>query len=120
GLRILLNETETTRQLLSQRADVLEREKRALTDELTRLRELLRKTNSDWDNYASDLDGRLANYRRQKPWQAMLALHKGYRLLLMQGWRGKLRFLPWLLSLLAGGGNLETEQLEFPVRPKRD
>lgn len=120
GLRILLNETETTRQLLSQKADVVEKEKRALMAELARVRELLRKTNSDWDNYTSDLNGRLANYRRQKPWQAMLALHKGYRLLLMRGWRGKLRFFPWLLSLLTGGGDVETEQLEFPVRPKRD
>ncbi|MBV6466333.1 MAG: hypothetical protein PGMFKBFP_01642 [Anaerolineales bacterium] len=72
----------------------------------------------DWRAYGDEMQRRLEVYRRQRAWRAMLAIRKAYTLLGCQGWSGRLRFFPWLFSLVRGRGNIEGEQLEFPLRPK--
>jgi polysaccharide pyruvyl transferase CsaB len=89
-----------------------------VTAQLAAQRELHRQTVAEWEAYAAEVHSRLSVYRTQRAWRGMLALRKAYVLLTRQGWSGRLRFLPWLLSLASGGGNLETEQLEFPARPR--
>jgi polysaccharide pyruvyl transferase CsaB len=89
-----------------------------VTAQLANQRDLHRQTVAEWDAYAAEVQARLSVYRTQRAWRGMLALRKAYVLLTRQGWSGRLRFLPWLLSLASGGGNLETEQLEFPARPR--
>jgi len=104
----------------------LEADKRELEAEVTaqavhlaEVEQSHQQTTAEWEAYADEIQRRLSLYRTQRVWRVMLALRKAYVLLVRQGWRGRLRFFPWLLSLLGGQSNLETEQLEFPVRPRK-
>jgi len=96
----------------------LEDEQSALERKLARLQALHEGVVADWQTYGEEMNRRLGLYRSQRAWRAMLAIRKAYVLLVCQGWSGRLRFLPWLVSLLVGRGAIETEQLEFPLRPK--
>jgi hypothetical protein len=101
-------ETEKNRQEWEQKAG-------ALTAELAALKTLHESTVADWNSYADEMDRKLAEYREQRAWRGMLALRKAYVLWERQGWR--FRMIPWVWSVLRGGGTVESEQLEFPVRP---
>ncbi|MCS7025151.1 MAG: polysaccharide pyruvyl transferase family protein [Bryobacteraceae bacterium] len=79
------------------------------------LQKLHRDTVQDWETYYENLNRCLALYRNQKPWRVMLALRKGYLVFVR---RGCLPAIRWGISLLLGRGEIETEQLEFPARPK--
>jgi polysaccharide pyruvyl transferase CsaB len=72
-----------------------------------------------WEAYGDEVQLRLANYRSQRAWRVMLALRKAYVILTRRGWAGRVQFLPWLGCLFTGRGAVETEQLEFPVPPRR-
>ncbi len=96
----------------------LEGEKAGLESELAAWKKLHTDTVRDWDAYSTELDQRLREYRPQRAWRAMLAIRKAYTMWTRQGLGGKLRLLPFAISALFGGGAVETEQLEFPQRPK--
>jgi hypothetical protein len=114
-----LDDTEKRRREWEGRAGVLEREKADLQKQLAEAKTLHEGTVADWTAYANEMDRKLAEYRGQRAWRGMLALRKAYVLRHQQGWG--LRLIPWGLSVLRGGGEVESEQLEFPVRPvKRD
>lgn len=103
---------------LRQLQEDLEARKRnfqALEDRFAELDLRHRETVSDWNRYFDDLNARLAEYRTQKPWRAMLILRKGYVLYARHGIFATLR---WLVALLFGKGRIETEQLDFPPRPR--
>lgn len=110
-----LAETEQRRQEWEQRAGVLETEKADLQAQLAAMKALHEGTVADWTAYADEMDRKLTEYREQRAWRGMLALRKAYVLWHKQGWR--LRLIPWMWSVLRGGGSVESEQLEFPVRP---
>ncbi len=95
----------------AERRDIEERHRRFTAESKAR--------DSAWEAFESDLQLRLAGYRSRRSWRVMLALRKAYVLLRRRGWTGRLRFLPWLAGLLIGRGAVETEQLEFPVPPRR-
>jgi hypothetical protein len=44
----------------------------------------------------------LSVHRSQRAWTVMLIVRKAYSLLLREGWRGRIRFLPWAAGLLVG------------------
>jgi hypothetical protein len=111
-----LSQTEQQRKHWEQRAGVLETEKVELQSQLAALKALHEGTVADWAVYADEMDRKLTEYRGQRAWRGMLALRKAYVLWARKGWR--LRIIPWVWSVLRGGGGVESEQLEFPVRPK--
>jgi polysaccharide pyruvyl transferase CsaB len=74
-----------------------------------------RETVADWNRYFEDLNQRLAQYRSQKPWRVMLALRKGH---VIYARKGLFALIRWTLLLLLGRGGTETEQLDFPPRPR--
>ncbi|HUQ90173.1 MAG TPA: polysaccharide pyruvyl transferase family protein [Bryobacteraceae bacterium] len=113
-----LSQSEAERATWASAAAHLEHQNRDLQSKLDALQLLHEQTLSDWRHYASEITRHLSIYRGQRAWRGMLALRKAYVLLSRQGWSGRLRFLPWLFSVLTGGGNLESEQLEFPLHPK--
>jgi polysaccharide pyruvyl transferase CsaB len=114
--RRTLDETEERRKHWEHRAGVLEAEKADLQAQLAALKALHEGTVSDWTAYADEMDRKLNEYRGQRAWRGMLALRKAYVLWARKGWR--LRMIPWVWSALRGGGGVESEQLEFPLRPK--
>lgn len=73
----------------------------------------------EWKAYGAAMEQRLSVYRGLRSWRGMLAMRRAHTLLTRQGWSGRLRFPLWLLSLIAGSPNLESEQLEFPPKPKQ-
>ncbi|MBL8234898.1 MAG: polysaccharide pyruvyl transferase family protein, partial [Bryobacterales bacterium] len=97
------------------RSSALDRELQKLDGRTADLERRHRETVLQWEGYFDELNRRLAEYRSQKPWLAMLALRKGYIIFARQGLFAALR---WTLSLMAGKGRIETEQLEFPPRPR--
>jgi GT2 family glycosyltransferase/glycosyltransferase involved in cell wall biosynthesis len=55
----------------------------------------------------------LRTYRSQRAWKVMLFFRKAYALLIRPGWKGKARFLRWILSGRVADG-LEEYELQFP------
>lgn len=110
-LRSTQSDLQDTRQQLLDRETELGRTRQSL-DELA---ERDRLTVADWEAYSEDLNRRLGVYRSQRAWRAMLALRKGYVVRKKSGIMG---LLSWALSLISGNGQIETEQLEFPPRPR--
>jgi len=113
--RAQLADTEQRRRDWEQRAGVLEGEKADLQAQVAAMTALKDGIVADWTAYADEMDRKLAEYRSQRAWRGMLALRKAYVLWHKQGWR--LRMIPFWWSVLRGGGGVESEQLEFPVRP---
>jgi polysaccharide pyruvyl transferase CsaB len=65
--------------------------------------------------YLLDFNTQWNLYRSQRAWRAMLVVRRAYSILLREGIRGKLAFLPWLLTVLVGKPiGIEQEELPFP------
>lgn len=97
------------------RSSALDRELQKLDSRHAELERCHRETVVQWETYFEELNRTLADYRSQKPWLAMLALRKGYVIFARQGFFAALR---WTFLWMTGRGRIETEQLEFPPRPR--
>lgn len=108
---------ELQNQDLLQQLAALTAQHHALTAQHATLTQLHKDTTNDWEQYASQMQERLGVYRSQRAWRGMLALRKAYTIS-RGGFTAKLRLIPFAFQLLFGNPNLESEQLEFPPRPR--
>ncbi len=67
-----------------------------------------------WGAYAAEMQSKLAAYRGQRAWRVMLAARRAYTVATRRGW---VYLVPWVWQVLRGRGNVESEQLVFPLPP---
>lgn len=111
---LLLAESRAKLEVAEKELLALRRQK----DELTKLasvqRSALCSLQTGVSAFRSQFEDRLAEYRGQRAWKAMLSIRLAYSLLLRGGWKGRTEFLSWLLRLPSRRRSVDEQELSFP------